>query len=165
MDTLLLDIAAHEHITVSYDNILPRFKALGLYDNDGYRAQIILHTDLKYEPRLLRCVFAEELGHHFTSAGPSFYKSANFQFWKLIHKKIELKALKWSAYKFVDDAELLTLIRQGLQTARELSEERDITQELAEFRLRLFQSNPPRLPRDKELRKEILFGQTRLDYM
>ncbi|MDR3349773.1 MAG: hypothetical protein LBO03_09320 [Acidaminococcales bacterium] len=133
----LLNLAEREQIIIAYDNIAKRFKTLGLYDSDGVNRQIILHTELKNYPRLHKCILSEELGHHFTSVGTSFYKAANCRFWKLNHIKTELRALKWSCFYLMPDSNLLHAVHaERLCTVEELEDYFEVTHELLLFRLR-----------------------------
>jgi hypothetical protein len=138
----LLALAEQENIIINYDNIAKRFKTFGLYDNDGAHKQIILHTGLKDYPRLHKCILSEELGHHFTSVGISFYKAANCRFWKLNHIKTELRALKWSCFHLIPDDRLHCAIdTEHLRAVEEFEDYFEVTPELMLFRLR-YLKNP-----------------------
>ena len=133
----LLNLAERENIAITYDDIATRFKTLGLYDNDGVNRQIILHAELKTYPRLHKCILSEELGHHFTSVGASFYKAANCRFWKLNHIKTELRALKWSCFHLIpDDCLLHAIYAERLRVIEEFEDYFEVTPELLLFRLR-----------------------------
>ena len=68
MLTELYALAASEDIGVEFA-LLPR-PLLGLYDyRPGEPPFILLHNKLQNDRKPLRCVFAEELGHHFTGVG------------------------------------------------------------------------------------------------
>ena len=134
----LLKIVDEEKIILRYDYIPQQMHTLGFYDNDGEgNITIILHSILKDFPRLLKCILSEELGHHFTSVGHSFYKAINCEFWKSNHIKTELKALKWSAFHLVPEKALDHAIeKEKLSTVYELEDYFAITRELILFRLR-----------------------------
>ena len=134
----LLNELEKENITLKYAVIPKKFHTLGLYDNDGQgNAMIILHKELKNCPRLLKCILSEELGHHFTSVGKTFYKAANCCFWQLNHIKAELKALKWSAFRLIPEDKLNFAVQnEKLTTIYELEEYFNVTRELMLFRLR-----------------------------
>jgi hypothetical protein len=150
----LFNLAEQENIAITYDNIAKRFKTLGLYDNDGASRQIILHAGLKDCPRLHKCILSEELGHHFTSVGVSFYKAANCQFWKLNHIKTELRALKWSSFHLIPDERLLHAIHaERLREIEEFEEYFEVTPELLLFRLR-YVKKPDFLNIDSLLQRE-----------
>lgn len=150
----LLALAARENINIYYEAIFRRFGALGLYNNDGICRQIILEQALHGYPRLHLCILAEELGHHFTSVGPSFYKAANCQFWKLNHIKTELKAIKWSAFYLMPQERLQYAVdREKLTKPHEFEEYFNVTYELFLFRLR-YVKNLEFLNMDALLRRE-----------
>ncbi len=133
----LIALADQENISVSYDNVFKRFHTLGLYNSDGATHQIILDNTLKNDYRLCRCILAEELGHHFTSVGPTFYKAANFCFWKLNHIKAELKALKWSAFYLMPEPLLQQAInREHFNMGYEFEDYFEVTPQLLIHRLR-----------------------------
>lgn len=136
----LISLAEKENIAIFYENIPKQFHSLGYYHNDGIGNVVItLHKALAQHPRLLKCILGEELGHHFTSAGESFYKAVNCQFWKLNHIKTELKALKWSAFQLIPENELEFAINsEKLHTIYELEEYFNVTRELMLFRLRYY---------------------------
>ncbi|MDR2006707.1 MAG: hypothetical protein LBP78_05630 [Acidaminococcales bacterium] len=150
----LLNLAEREQIAITYDNIAKRFKTLGLYDSDGVSRQIILHAELKSYPRLHKCILSEELGHHFTSVGASFYKAANCRFWKLNHIKTELRALKWSCFYLIPDGSLRHAIHtERLRAIEEFEDYFEVTPELLLFRLR-YVKNPDFLDIDSLLQRE-----------
>ncbi len=65
MSDSLYQIAAAEGIGVSFAS-LPE-PLLGLYDSQpGETPLKLLHEKTRYNRKLLRCILAEELGHHFT---------------------------------------------------------------------------------------------------
>ena len=134
----LLSIAEKENIEIIYENIPKKFRSLGYYINDDQGNSIItLHKELKNYPRLHKCILSEELGHHFTSIGESFYKAINCQFWKLNHIKTELKALKWSAFQLIPETQLDYAVEcEKLITIYDLEEYFSVTRELMLFRLR-----------------------------
>jgi hypothetical protein len=147
---------------INYDNIAARFRTLGLYDNDGVNTQIILDAALKDDLRLLVCILAEELGHHFTSIGRSFYKAANCPFWKLNHIKTEMRALKWSAFHLMPEEKLrYAITREKLRQIYEFEEYFFVTEELARFRLN-FCDMPPLWKKNSKLARLEKAGQLRL---
>ena len=134
---ILLTIAENDDIAVEYAKLKPPIK--GFYWNiPGVRPVICLSQSLHSDRRLHRCVFAEELGHHFTTAGQHIAKRYYSTQDRLTIDKIEYKALRWAANFLIPENFLLDAIASGLYEIWELAEEFDVTEEMMRFRMRLF---------------------------
>jgi Zn-dependent peptidase ImmA (M78 family) len=133
----LLEIAEDENIAVEYK----RFKS----DINGMYLQVpdcqpVIYLSLKLHSdyRLHRCVLAEEIGHHFTSAGERTPKKHHSMQDRLSIDKCEYKALRWAANYLIPEHDLIDVISEGLCEIWELAEHFDVTEELMRFRLRLW---------------------------
>lgn len=132
----LLEIANEENICIDYSKNLPN-NFLGLYVAKDAKL-VILNSIVKSDYKLHRCILAEELGHHFTSAGKSIYPAANFPFWQSYQSKQELKALRWSANHLIPFQNLKKAVcNRKITNIYELSEYLNVTPELLTFRIHL----------------------------
>lgn len=86
-----------------------------------------------------RSIFAEELGHHFTSVGDSlpheFYNYSE----RVQISKIEYKALRWAANHLISDDDLLNAFADCIDTPSELAEYFRVVPEIISIRLKLFE--------------------------
>lgn len=135
----LLSIAEHEGIfTATYPLLPPLY---GVYLNSGSNTAIGLSSYIDTEAER-RCIMAEELGHHFTSAGICIPTKKEFYCFtdRTNITKAEYKALKWAATHLMPEHDLLDVIKEGLYEPWELAEHFNVTETFAIFRLRLFGS-------------------------
>ena len=84
-----------------------------------------------------RSVFAEELGHHFTSAGTNALKP-HFHFVdKLLYSRDEYRAMKWAVDYLIPEKELGYAINEkGLTDVWQLKDYFCVDEEMIDFRLR-----------------------------
>ncbi len=85
-----------------------------------------------------KCVFAEELGHHFTSLlytipGQTFFHYRE----RLKISRSEHRALKWAAQQLIPKERLFAAVKKGISQPWELAEHFDVTDEMIQFRLNL----------------------------
>ena len=133
----LYTVADTENIVVEYIRLKPPMR--GFYCKEpGCLPYIGLDYSLHADRRLHRCVMAEELGHHFTSAGQHIAKRYYSTQDRLSIDKCEYKALRWAANNLVPENNLLDAIASGLCEIWELAEEFDVTEEMMRFRMRLW---------------------------
>ena len=111
------------------------------YVDDNMPPTIGLDVSLKNNTPLFRSVFAEELGHHFTSAGfgipRQFYNYSE----RLVIDRIEYKALRWAANYLIPENDLLDALRDCIETQSELAEHFRVVPEIIKIRLKLFEKN------------------------
>lgn len=133
----LYDAASTEKIVVEYVSLKSPMR--GFYCKEpGCLPFIGLDRSLPSNRRLHRCVFAEELGHHFTSVGTVLTKFHYSIQDRLTIDKCEYKALRWAANFLVPENDLLDAIASGLFETWELADEFNVTEEMMRFRMRLF---------------------------
>jgi hypothetical protein len=110
---------------------------LGLYDaRAGEPTLILLHETLKQKRCLLRCILAEELGHHFTSSGNllAFARSDK----SFITLKQEKNAMWWAVQQLVPIKELISAVEDGLVLTHELADHFGVTERFMGTALRLY---------------------------
>ena len=116
-------ILAHElGITVTFDKLRPGLDGMA----DAGRKQIVLNWSLRNQPRLIKSVLAEEIGHILFPARPGHIRYHSTQFWETHHKertmtKIvvaqdERMALDWAASVLMPDVEFWQVIKEGVDT-------------------------------------------------
>jgi Zn-dependent peptidase ImmA (M78 family) len=84
-----------------------------------------------------RCVFAEELGHHFTTAGivipVTYFHYAD----RLAVSKAEYLAQKWAALFLMPSDDVIQAIRSNICEVWNLAEYFDVTEDMVQFRMTL----------------------------
>jgi Zn-dependent peptidase ImmA (M78 family) len=125
MPDCLFKIAAAEGIGVKFA-YLPA-PLLGLYDSrPGEQPMILLHEKTRKSRKLLRCILAEELGHHFTCARNMM---AFAQTDRIVYNKYDKLALRWAANYLVPRHLLYRAVLAGHRSIHELAEHFDVTEE------------------------------------
>lgn len=110
---------------------------LGLYDARPEEPPLILlHENLKHNRPLLRCIFAEELGHHFTSSGSLLFFARSDK--SCVAVKQERLALWWAVQRLVPFAALTAAIEGGAISTYELAEHFDVTERFMGTSIRLY---------------------------
>jgi len=116
------------------------FPVLGLYYSDPSldRPVIAISQHIINQSYILRSVLAEELGHHFTSAGvcftPTCYPCYHHRF-KVT--RAEERAMRWAALYLMPGRMLAEALSSGITEAHDLAEHFEVTEGLARFRLEL----------------------------
>ena len=131
----LFSLAHAEGIICRYVNLPAPF--LGLYDaRPGEYPLILLHKNLKHNCRLLRCVLAEELGHHFTSSGDLMAFARSDKIGATL--KQERAAVWWAVQRLVPLAALTAAIEGGTILTYELAEYFDVTERFMGTSIRFY---------------------------
>lgn len=90
----LFEICQQQNLDVEYNYLGTNLRGLYIRHPRLYRPLIVLHDSLITNERLLRCVLAEEIGHHFTGAGNYMIGyNASTRIWL---DKAEYLAVKWA---------------------------------------------------------------------
>jgi len=148
MPDAMLQLAKNEEVAVELFCFTPPIHGI-YYVEENMPAIIGLDNSLTHDTPLLRCILAEELGHHFTTCGcyipRQFYNHSD----RLHISKIEFKAMRWAVNHLMPEDELLDVIGSGLYEPWELAEHFNVTEEFAKFRLRLFGA--------KEIKSAVFF--------
>lgn len=122
----LLQIAEDEEIEVIEFDFVGNLK--GLYENN----YIGIRKDLE-TTKEKRCVFAEELGHYYTTVG-------NITDLKIVcNRKQEQKAKNWSYEKLIPLRSLIKASCEGCTNLYELSEYLDVTEQFLKDTLEFYQ--------------------------
>jgi len=133
----MLELSNSEGIVVEYCDFSPPLN--GLYWSSPILYPVImLGKHLQDNHQQLRCVFAEELGHHFTTVGQCVPKQFYNYGARLATSKAEFKAMRWAVSYLIPEDDLLDVIGSGLYESWELADYFNVTEEFAVFRLRLF---------------------------
>lgn len=107
----------------------------GLYfHEEGKQPTIALAERLTEGSSLYRCVLAEELGHHFTSAGNLLPSRYFYSLWQSNIGSGEFKARKWAAEVLMPAPNIKAALAAGTCEAWELAEEFGVTNEMVRFR-------------------------------
>lgn len=120
----LLEICEEEQVFVSYQSLAPDEGLLALFvrDHQG-RPVIILDETLPTQPRIERCVLAEEVGHYKTTGAGSII-IANFNYNSIVTmSKIETAALRWAVdHYLMPTPDFAEAVRKGRRDPKELAE-------------------------------------------
>ena len=107
----LFQLADAEGIRVCFYPLQPFYS--GLYvRRPGMPPVIGLDVGLLRRERELRAVFAEELGHHFTTSG-CWVTLASSEASRLSRDRVELRAIRWAIDYLIDTTELLRAVHRG----------------------------------------------------
>lgn len=137
MPDAMLEIARIQGIPVEIFDFAPPTQGI-YFCNEDMPPIIGLDRSLRNNVPLLRCILAEELGHHFTSAGYCVTQKFFSYNERMNISRAEYKALKWAANYLMPENDLLDALKSGLCEVWELAEHFDVTEEFVKFRLRLF---------------------------
>jgi len=134
MPDKLFALAYKEGILIGFFN-LP-WEILGVYRSvRGKPPVILLHKKIEHRRKILRCVLAEELGHHFMTSHDllAFARSC-----KYMAKKYEKTALWWAAQYLIPFPELVQAVNSGILLTYELAEYFDVTERFMGMALKLY---------------------------
>ena len=124
----LLDLAEKENIIVKFVDEIPEYRSEALYVARHGIRMILLANFLKDNMIHMTEVLAEELGHHFTSAGNNINPTNYFD--KLTIAKCENKALRWACNFLVPIEELMVALRKNLPSIHELADELSVSNDI-----------------------------------
>jgi Zn-dependent peptidase ImmA (M78 family) len=119
-----------EGITVKYEALshVPE-KIYGLYLwSKALGPLIILDSSLLHRRRLHKCVLAEEVGHHFTTARSNLLVAHTSYRLEVEMGRDERRALQWATEFLVPNEDLFRAIRKGYRSISELAEYFDVTE-------------------------------------
>lgn len=109
----LFDIVNAEGIALEYHR-LP-YPLLGHYFAEPDITPVItIIPTLEHRKPLMRCVLAEELGHHYTCNGDYLVRPYKSYFGRILIGSAEKKALKWAANMLLPKDELFAGRRTSL---------------------------------------------------
>jgi len=136
MTAQLYSLAKKEGIIVDFYEF-PSPDLLGAYYRRGNNPPVILlHRKLCSRHRLLRCIFAEELGHHFTTGFDLMAFARTDK--KYIARKYEKLAIFWAVVHLMPLDKLAEAVNSGLFLTHEIAEFFDITERFAGTGINLY---------------------------
>lgn len=136
MPFTLLKLADAYGIKVEHWDFQPPLEAV-YWSSPGLPPVIGLSTSLFESRPYFRCVLAEELGHHFTTAGAAVPKTFYRYRDRLGVSRAEYRAMRWAARWLIPVDKLGKALKQGIVETWELAECFDVTEDMVRFRMRL----------------------------
>ena len=136
MPDVLFHIADKQGIEVEFWNFEPPLEGVYLahYELPPY---IGIDYSLRSDKVRLRCILAEELGHHFTSAGSAIPSDLYLFRDRLWTSRIEYRAMKWAAEHLLPRTKMLNAFHMGLYQPWEIAEYYGVTNDMVSFRMQL----------------------------
>lgn len=129
-------MAATEGIEVEYMPLLPGKGLLGLYVRTEHGAAIVLDSSLPANPRLERCVMAEEMGHHYTVPGTSAFVACTSATLRTAHRRDEARAIRWACDYLIPVNDFLGALREGVTSVEDLADLFYVTPWMVQARFR-----------------------------
>lgn len=135
----IINMASQEGISVQpfHENDSFGSEIEGFYTVYKCRPIIFYLESLEKDIPRLRCVLAEELGHHQTTVGQGITEPHFSYRDRLYVLKEENKALRWAVDYLLPVERVLIAIRSGLRHLWELAEYFCVTEEMMRFRLEI----------------------------
>ena len=135
MPLQLLRLAEREGVIVEYWDLKDPLEAIYWYE--AGRATIGLSESLLNNRAHYRTVFAEELGHHFTTARDCF-PDTYFHYRDRVNiSREECRALKWAATHLISEDRLYLAFQKNVHEPWRLASYFGVDESLVVFRLRL----------------------------
>lgn len=136
MPDALIEIANRHGIGIEYWNFKPPLEAVYLV-HPAMPPYIGISTSIRSNRAHLRCVLAEELGHHFTSVGNVIPSELYLYRDRLRTSQVEYRAMKWAAQHLLPRAKIKYAFQIGLHHPWEIAEYFDVTTDMVLFRMNL----------------------------
>jgi len=135
MPAKLYDLAKSEGVLIDFYEFPDPI--LGAYYHKGNKPPVILlHKKIMRQKRLFRCVFAEELGHHFTTGFDLMYFARSDK--QYIVAKYEKLAIFWAVEYLMPLDKLIKTVNSGFSLTHEIAEFFDITVRFAGTGIKLY---------------------------
>jgi Zn-dependent peptidase ImmA (M78 family) len=130
----LYNLAEENGIIIDFRNFVYPIEGIYICDSSLKSPVIGLHTDLLTNERRLKCVLAEELGHHFTTGGNLV--PVRYFCWsdKIAVNKGENVALRWALDLLIPDDELIEFLQRDA-TIQEIADYFYVTEEFVQTKL------------------------------
>ncbi|GBF35503.1 Gp23-like protein [Desulfocucumis palustris] len=136
----LWEIAEKEGIEVRYTNLHKKDPKLnGLYVWAYNLPIILLDNSLQWNWPQFRCVFAEEVGHYYTSAKSNLLIAQPSYQDKMNLSRDEYRAMCWATDYLIPDIDLNSAINSGkISSPSELSDYFEVTEAFLNHKLEIF---------------------------
>jgi len=132
----MYSIAEQQEIEIEWWDFVPPI--LGVYWAPSDLPPVIfLDKSLETQTRLLRCVMAEELGHHYTLDRDCLCRTYFNYRDRLAVSRAEYRAWKWAAMHLMPLDRMGQAIRDGITEKWELAEYFEVTEEMVRFRIEM----------------------------
>lgn len=135
MPSKLLQLTSQEGIVIGYWDFKEPMEAVYWYQKGV--PVIGISNSIQNDPVRFRCILAEELGHHFTSAGVASPQSHYRYRDRLQVSRTEHRALLWAATKLIPLDKLIQALRKGIRYFWELAQYFHVTEEIIRVRLKM----------------------------
>jgi len=138
MPEQLFDLAHAHGIGVEFWDFKPPLEGVYVsHREDFIPPQIGLDKKLRQDKKRLRCILAEELGHHFTTVGSAYSKKFYFYSDRVWTSQIEYRAMKWAGEYLIPLPHIKTALQCGMFQTWELADYFEVTNDFMRFRLAL----------------------------
>lgn len=135
----LISLACNEGIKVEYWDFEPPLE--GVYWKHPELPPIIgLSKALFGNRKHFRTVLAEELGHHFTTAGNYVWEVCFHYSDRVNASRAEYRARKWAARYVMPRDKLVNALRRGIVEIWDLSDCFEVDEELVRLRLEILRA-------------------------
>lgn len=105
----------------------------------GKNPAIIISESIRTNIPLVRCVIAEEIGHHYTSVGFGFPKPYKITQNHLGIIRGENSAWRWACDRLIPADKLLQAVRRGIVSIWDLAEHFRVVEEMVYYRLKVYE--------------------------
>ncbi|MFD1425464.1 ImmA/IrrE family metallo-endopeptidase [Kroppenstedtia sanguinis] len=109
----------------------------GLYTG-GQEPAVIINDSIRTDIPLLRCVLAEEIGHHYTSVGFGFPSPYRINQTHLEIIRGENSAWRWAATRLIPTKKLIQSVRKGITDPWDLADHFRVVEPMIHFRLEIY---------------------------
>jgi hypothetical protein len=134
----LYRFAEEQEIIIDFRSFVYPIEGVYICDSSLSNPVIGLHIDLLTNERRLKCVLAEELGHHFTTGGNLLPVQYFYYSDRINVDKGENAALRWAVSTLIPDNELTQLLCRGL-SVNELADHFYVTEGFIKAKLSFLQ--------------------------
>jgi Zn-dependent peptidase ImmA (M78 family) len=129
----LFGLAFKQQIDIEYVSFPSNI--LGLYyKENGLPSAIGINKSILSNTKLLTCVLAEELGHHFTTIGDTTAEYYSYSDRLMVNKK-ETLALKWATEFLLPLNEIISIMKNLPSSLYEMADHLGVTEEFLLKRL------------------------------
>lgn len=136
MSERLLKIADEHGIGVEFWDFKPPLEGVYLA-HENIPPYIGIAKSVREDEKRMRCILAEELGHHFTSVGSAIPTKIFFYSNRVWTSRVEYRAMKWASQFLLPLSHIRTAFNKGLFQPWEIADYFGVTPNFAKFRLRL----------------------------